>query len=676
MSHGSWCGEALCATKDKGGGVVTVASTFEDLEPEQESLVEDLLRLSARWLLADPDPQRFIDRLALEGPQRFAGLMDRQAGLTAAEQRVHEAQFFRSFGWTIASAMPLPGQGFAPRKLPLPGRNEACICGSLKKFKHCCAPALEGLPPLDPESLGVLVLAELPRKQWVGLPATKVSPQWVAQAALMLCDDGDDRAACALLEPWAKLPPPWPAARVGLLDLLCNVYLDLDHPRKRHKLAQAMVERGDVAVQSAGWRRLSMMAADAGDTAAARSAFETAQRLTPDEPDVALLEVTTLLGSGERERAAERASFHAKRLARLPHAEALADEIELLQKLGRGEFPALPEFDRDFDDDDLDGNAVPGLAGRDMVGVLEPDSPFNELRRWAETLPPPKLRLRLNAATPQDLGALAPAAALVAPLARWRKAFSLQLPTTTWGQLGPEALAVFEHESWSALLKRDPILADCFEVLDGLMLVLDLVPQGLASGLQATLLQRALTLWAAVRQGHPQARCEWVHLENRPALRLLVRLVEIDTTPRAEESFEWLRALVEVLNPHDNHGLRERLAAVYLRRGEAPLALALCERHPGDLVGMQLLHTRALLALQRLDEAAASLKSALAANPHVRDSLLARRAPRLPDVDRYALGSPEQAKIALALQHDLWRDAPVRKWLEAQFNGGPGQGLF
>ena len=45
-----------------------------------------------------------------------------------------------------------------------------------------------------------------------------------------------------------------------------------------------------------------MMAADAGDVAAAREGFERAQRLTPDDPDVALLEVTTLLGSGQRNR--------------------------------------------------------------------------------------------------------------------------------------------------------------------------------------------------------------------------------------------------------------------------------------------------------------------------------------------------------------------------------------
>lgn len=631
-----------------------------------ERLIGDLIRLAARWLLADSDPHRFIERLSQEGPRRFGALFDGLVDAPAQERTAAQVQFFRSFGWAIASAMPLPSQGFVARKLPLPGRNEACICGSLRKFKHCCAPAFEQLPEFEPEGLGTVMLLELPRSQWKSLPAKRVAPNMVLAAALTLADEGEPRAALALLEPWAQAAAPWDATRAPLLDFLCDLYLDEDHPRKREKLAREMVANGDAVVQSAGWRRLSMMAADAGDVAAARQAFEHAQRLTPDDPDVALLEVTTLLGSGQRERAAERAAFHARRLSRLPQAEALADQIAVFENMGRGEFPPLPGLD--------DEEAEPGH--RDIVGVLEPDSPFHLLERWAQTLPPPKLRLNLSGATPQDLGVLVPAAALAAPLARWRKAFDVQLPEAAWQRVGPEALEVFADERWSALLRRDPRLADCFEVLDGLVQVLDLVPLGLAAGLQARLLTRALDLWELLLQRFPAARCEWAHLGNRPALRLLARRVELDADPRAEASMPWLQALVEVLNPHDNHGFRERLAAVYLRRGEAAAAGALCERYPRDFVGMQLLHTRALLAQQRLPEAAKALRGALQANAHVAALLTARRAPKLPDVDSYAVGSVEQARIAVHRQHDLWRDPGVQKWLQQQLAPQALPGLF
>lgn len=643
----------------------------DDLPGDHALLIQDLLRQSARWLLADPDPHRFINRLVQEGPQRFAALLDGEHGLVQAEERVQQEQFFRSFGWAIASSMPLPEHGFAPRKLPLPGRNEACICGSQRKFKHCCASVFSHLPEFEPAGLGAVMLTEMPRARWPGLPAARVPPRMVLEAAALLSDEGQDRPACALLEPWAKQAAPWPGSQAPLFDLLCDLYLDLGHPRKRERLARDMVAKGDAVVQATGWRRLAMMAADANDQAAADDAFARAQRLCPDEPDLALLEVTLLLGRDEPERASERASFHARRLSRLPHAEALGDEIAMLEKLARGEFPHMADG---FDDDD----DVPGRPprGGDLMDVLEPDSPFNALRRWADTLPPPQLRLQLNRATATDLGALAPATALAAPLGRWRKAFKLQMPTVTWGQLDADALQVFVDERWSALLRREPGLADCFEVLDGLVHVLDLVPLGLAAGLQATLLQRALALWSALRQSHPAARCEWVHLDNRPALRLLARRVELDTSPCADESFEWLQALVEVLNPHDNHGFRERLAAVYLRRGQPAQALALCERYPGDFVGMQLLHVRALLALQRLGDAAQAFQAALAANKHVAGLLQASRAPRPLREPSYAVGSVEQAKLAVGAQHDLWREPAVRRWLQARLQGGPHDGLF
>jgi len=654
----------------------------DDDEPDDEraELIEQLLRTSARWLLEDPDPQAYIERLVLQGPRLFGALLD-DPSAPSAPGKVLQQQFFRSFGWAIASVMPLPTQGFVARKLPLPGCNEPCLCKSGRKFKHCCAPVYEGVPAFDPEQLGAFMVLTMPRKAWAGLPATRVSPHSVLMAAMTLRDEGEDRAALAMLEPWARQPAPWPATRAPLLDLLCDTYLDEGHPVKRRKLAQAMVDKGEVPVRSAGWRRLSMMASDAGDSDGARHAFEMAQRLTPDEPDVALLEVTTLLGSHQRERAAERAAFHARRLARLPQAAALADEIEMLEAFGRGEFPPLPGLDDDDDQDEDDSDFLAALGdhpeARDLAALLQPDSPFQQMQRWAEALPAPQLRLCLDGATQQDLGELAPAAAMAAPLARWRKAFPLQAPTSAWGSVGPEAMEVFVDEKWSDLLEREPRLADCFEVLDGLVLVLDLVPMGLATGLQVRLMQRALALWEALRERYPQARCEWAHMGNRPALRLLAHRVAMDESLLAAESLPWLRALVEVLNPHDNHGFRDRLAAVYLRRSEAAAALALCERYPGDFVGLQLLHTLALLATQQLPQAAAMLKAALAANTHVPALLLARRAPKAPNVPSYAVGSVAEARVAVTAQHDLWRAPLVQQWLRLQLQppgpGAPGQ---
>lgn len=627
------------------------------IDDEAHGLDADLvLRLSAQWLLADPDRDHYQRRMAEVGPAMFPeALTDDPAEVArqpmAKVLRADAPQFFRSLGWVIASSMPLPAHDWQPQRMPLPGRNEPCLCGSLRKFKQCCAPLVERAPRLDPVHLASLVIMALPAKAWAGLPASRVPPDAVAAAAQVLQDEGRERDALRLLEPWAKLPAPWPARRVELLDLLADLYLELGHPRKRKALADAMVARGDAAVQSLGWQRLSTMASDAGDAPAARKAFERAQRLTPDDPRVALLEVTTLLGSGEVDRAHERAAFHARRLERLPQAADLAPQIEGLKQLARGELDHI----------------VPGLGGDDDEdvdddGMLEGLGFFGELADWLGRQPPPRLRLALPAAPVDDLGELQADKTLAAALKAWRHAVDpADAPPAEAG--GMQGMGVGR---WWPLLQRQPALLDSFDVLDELLGVLDAVPFGLAARAQAALLGRALDLWAELRRRQPRARCEWAWLGNRPALRLLVRRVQMDASPRAEHSFDGLQALVTVLNPHDNHGLRDRLAAVLLRRGDAAAALALAERYPDDLVGMQLLHTRALLALQRLPEAEVAYAGALRANPHVAALLLASRAPRVPDVDSFRVGSPEQARIAVAAQHDLWRDKSLRKWLQAR----------
>jgi tetratricopeptide (TPR) repeat protein len=624
-----------------------------------------LLRLAAQWLLEDPDPEAFLRHMALRGPVLFPEALTEDPD----EVRRHPAskvlradapQFFRGLGWTIASAMPLPSNDWRPRKLPLPGRNEACLCGSLHKFKHCCARLMEKGPRLDPVWLGALVVMAMPAKAWAGLPGTRVSPDTVAAAANELAESDRPREAVKLLEPWAQLPAPWPASRLELLDLLADLYLELGHPRKRKALADKLVRYGDKAVQSLGWQRLSMMASDAGDVTAARQAFEQAQRLTPDEPRVALLEVTTLLADGALERAHERAAFHARRLGRLPQAAELAPQIEGLQAIARGELDHV-----------ADGHRAPFDDGPVVADEFAPLAFLTDLHQRVLGLPPARLQLDLARSSPDDLGELRPARSQRAALARWREQFDAPGLGLTSLHPGTEpGLRALDGGTWQRLLADTPSLLNQFEVLDGLVNALQAVPFGLAADLEASLMARALDLWALLRARFPTALVEWGWLDNRPALRLLVRHVLQDHSPRADTSFEHLHALVEVLNPNDNHGLRERLGAVLLRRGETAAALALAQRYPDDYVGMRLLHVRALLGLQRLEAAQLQFSQAVADNPYVVKLLCSSRAPRVPDAPSYRMGSPEHAKIVVANQHDLWRDKSLQAWLKAQVQAG------
>ena len=87
---------------------------FDELGAAPGAAIEALLRLSAGWLLQDPDPQRFAARLAATGPALFPGLFDDLEGGDTARpasegdrREVERARFVKAFAWAIASATSL-----------------------------------------------------------------------------------------------------------------------------------------------------------------------------------------------------------------------------------------------------------------------------------------------------------------------------------------------------------------------------------------------------------------------------------------------------------------------------------------------------------------------------------------------------------------------------------------
>ena len=227
-----------------------------DADDEPPEAIMTLLSASAAWLLADPEPKAFITRMSVAGPSRFADMLDTDPNTavlrdrhSSAEHAAHVAGFSRSLAWAIVSAMPLPSNDFKPRKLPLPERNEACVCGSGKKFKQCCSPFFQHLPEL----LGGLVVRALPVAQWPALHARHATPGMVTAAAELLSNEGRADDAMALLEPWAQLPAPWPDSRADLLDVLGDLYLEARRQPEREQLARYMVRHGGKEMQSLGW---------------------------------------------------------------------------------------------------------------------------------------------------------------------------------------------------------------------------------------------------------------------------------------------------------------------------------------------------------------------------------------------------------------------------------------
>lgn len=596
-----------------------------------------LLQIAAPRLCRDPSVPAFLAWIADAGPALAPALLPPAMPARAAQAQ----QYFRLFGHAIYAALPLPQHHFRPRRLPLPGRNDPCVCGSLRKFKQCCEVVAQGLPRLPAELGAPHVFAAMGKAAWRDLPAAKAPAHLVEAAAMQWRHEQRLKDAAALLEPWAAEPPAgarYPDTHADLLDLLGDIYADLGKPRKRRTLAQSMIDRGEPLVQSKGWQRLCLMATDARKSGEARTALAHAQRLAPDDPSVSLLEVSMLIGLGDEDRAAERAEFLAKRMER---------------RNAEGEYDTLIAALREM------GNRGAGYL-RDVE--LSHHQDLAQLHAWLRGLPPPVLRLDLGRATAEDLGVLAETAEQRPLVAACVRAIDAGTPPLV--ALTPATRAWDGFDIWMPLLERHPTAADSFDVLDALMLSLQGYGSPGAEALAALVLERALGLWALLRQRYPSAACAWGFMDNRPALRLLAQHIVHDDTPTAERCFDWLRHLVETLNPQDNHGFRERLAIVLLRRGLHAEALSLTLRYPDDIDGMELARAAALWRLDRRAEAFAVLAARLRANPKLARVMQSPDMPRPKPADFITYGTLEAARHTYASQFDLWQDPALRQLLE------------
>ena len=101
------------------------ATPSDPLAEEGEDELFLLFETSAKVLARSGDPSVFLDWIAKHGPSlapRQARMIDPRTGPVG--------NAFRVMGVAIYNAMPLPDADFQARRLPAPGRNEPCVCGS------------------------------------------------------------------------------------------------------------------------------------------------------------------------------------------------------------------------------------------------------------------------------------------------------------------------------------------------------------------------------------------------------------------------------------------------------------------------------------------------------------------------------------------------------------------
>jgi tetratricopeptide (TPR) repeat protein len=611
-------------------------------EGEGEEL-SALFEASAKVLARCGDPAAFLDWIAQHGPDLVPGIargIDPRTGPPGLA--------FRAMGVAIYGAMPLPEAGFQCRRLPEPGRNERCLCGSGRKYKHCCLP-LQGLLDLSGYNALRHMLDTLPKKRFAELPQSRVDPMAVCDTARQWHEEGDDERAAALLEPWFAGDKPLAAKLEPLFDELMDCYLALGQERKRARLLAAALERGERGLRASALQRRSTMLADRGDIEAAWQGFRDAQREDPEDPNLAVLEATLLVSRGEIERARERAAFWIAHLERRREPE-LADLIGFLRRIQSDPHAAMAEGNR---------KRFPAL---DRLAALLAEAPA----------PQP----HYAAADRGEAGRVLEAqGALAKTESRWRELFPQVKPELTATQHDFTGMWS-EPGRWLDFLQRNALAWHSFDVLDDLAMAVDaLETMGAGATVLEPLLERGAALLEANLGGAAGGgTVQWGWPQNRPALRMLAHLAYRAAAAMdrgaSSERFVALAERLIALNPGDNHFVREPLTRAYIARGCPEKAVALAERHPEDFCGPALNRILGLLNLDRRADALVALREA-AKEHRVAIEMLLAEAPKRPRADGgwgVTLGGKEEAWEYRAAHRELWQKAGALDWLRAAWS--------
>jgi len=619
-----------------------------------------------------------------------------------------------ALGRAIWNATPLPGNGFRPRLIPAPGRNDRCLVGLGCKHKHCCGGA-PGFPRISSDEIWVSLGKALPATTLrAAAAAGKLPPAALGAAARRLVDGGDPEAAKRLLEPLFRgALEAFDERHEEALDALCDAYGMLDEPRKKQALLERVARTASPALRVPALQRLATVLSDAGRHGEAWAAFRDAQRLEPDDPGLSSLEVTMLLAEGRGAEAAERAAFWSRRLRRLGYDDpTFLGHLDTLAKGGgagageaflkiAGEAPnrlhawlarqrqrRVPSYrvnapaPLDAGDEEAFTRGVRqhllqlGVSKAGLNGHLE------ALRRQLGDFPKRSSEFEsrpreLEDGADSSPGSMGAAAVLIAPAPldateeAWRKVYphgkpllvslAIEFARDPWGE---------GFERWLGFLETHDEAFDSLDILDDIATALDAHPllgsPWLREELLDPLLARAAAIVDAALAARAGAVLPWAMPDNRPALRLLVRRAyrQLDTDdPNAAESLRRILAL----NPTDNHGLRAPLVNLLLRRGQDDDALELIGRYAADLDPA--IRFGAVLAWYRkgeLQRAARELEEAMRDMPLVPGHLIPARKAE-PELSKLGVtaGGPDEAWLYRAEMREVWAGVPgLLDWLK------------
>jgi tetratricopeptide (TPR) repeat protein len=281
----------------------------EQIGEEQYEEFSRFLRQAVSEALRAGNGEAFLAWMQGEAPRLLPGLF---AQLPDDQAR---RGFATEFGRSLWNSVPLPDNGFRPRPIPRPERNDSCPCGSGRKYKKCCAEWAEGAPALEPEGIWTLLAEELPLEKVEELGVSGRMPRAIlGEVATSLLDNGDAARALALVRPLFERPERLDERDAAALNTLLEAYDALDLQEERWEEAERLARDLRPPLRAVLWENLARSYAVEGEMEEAWTSLERARQDDPESPALGPLEVSLLLAEGRTEEAAEKARYWRGRL--------------------------------------------------------------------------------------------------------------------------------------------------------------------------------------------------------------------------------------------------------------------------------------------------------------------------------------------------------------------------
>ena len=573
---------------------------------------------------------------------------------------------------SIWNTTPLSSNRYRPSPLSEIKHNSPCPCGSGKKYKQCCLHISDIFPPMESNLIWTLLLDEMSQQEVEEALSLHVLPVGlILEIADQYQEDEKIIEAIQILEPIFTTS----AEKMGedecfALTKLCNAYDDLGLPEfktRKIELLHQLKDKGSRLIRSEAWQRLSVMTIDQGDKDAAWKAFQQAQRLTPNNPGVDLLEINLLLGESKADLAQQRAKIIIRKTKKngsyedspfIDFLQAVAEDpqgvidklfhdqdtyntyqLDRLQNwLKKVEGRRLPiyktdSFTADYswmnqekDNDDEIKRLQPDI-------FAEPESENENENEIFNNLPEKEHRL----ITPISIKKLDK---------QWTELIYYREQSFPWNE-----------NEWIEFLEKNPQCFGSVEIINDILTGLEewQLEKDTIENISLPLAQRAWQIYESLPE---QAGIPWGFMENRALYSALSSIVGIlKQLGQNDRVISYTERLI-IINPNDNFGLRGGLVNEYLAQKDYNKTFKLLRLYPNDIsLATSMAKVLALWATGDTGSAQKQWLEVKKHNSHIKKYMLKSKI-ATPELTPYAvtMGGEDEAW--------LYRDAARDTWLE------------